>query len=71
MENIDHILLIMNSINLYSMENNDLFDWINLKIKEIRLNNCMRKIIIRPKDINLNMIKKEIIKLLLILKIKK
>lgn len=49
----NHILIIMNSINLYSMENNDLFEWINNKIEEIRNNNCKRKIIIRTKDIDI------------------
>lgn len=57
--NGDHILIIMNSTNLYSMENYDLYEWINSKIEEIRSNGCKRKIIIRPKDIELKDIRKE------------
>ena len=58
-KNGDHLLIIMNSTNLYSMEDKDLYEWINNVIEIIRNSNCQRKIIIRPKDIDLNNIKKE------------
>jgi len=67
-KNGEHILIIMNSTNLYSMEDNDLYKWINNKIEEIRNNNCKRKIIIRSKDIELKNIKKEKNKLIFKLK---
>ena len=41
------------------MENYDLYEWINNKIKIIRNSGCYRKILIRPKDINFSNIKKE------------
>lgn len=64
-KNGKHILVIMNSTNLYSMENYDLYEWINNKIKIIRNSGCYRKILIRPKDINFSNIKKEKNKIIL------
>ena len=46
-----HILFVLNSCKFcgYSMQNVDLYDWVNEKIKEIRSVNCEREIRIRFK----------------------